>query len=427
VQLPVADIVRVLRALPGCVVLRNTDYIAHLKRGGDIDVIVDDVAQARHLVVETFGPPSVYVRSAHLESFRWLWGQLDLFCRVDWRGAEYVSADRLRAHSRRDPEGVALADPVHQGLICWLHPLIYGRFFKDRYRDLIVNVATTQGPRFREALIEAVGPRWAERLMHIARSGRPDQALAWRRRLCRAIRWRALQRAPIRTLRGQLEYYRGAAARWRTRPAPWFAVLGMDGSGKSSLIRAVASDLPGSGRVKEVVVGHWRPGVLGRRTEGPVTDPHGQPRRGWLRSLAAAAFWLADWWVGYVPMIVRPTARGLPVFFDRHFVDLVADPRRYRCALPRSVLSLLARCVPWPDRFIFLEVPPEVSRARKEELSAEAAEELRDRYRDLAQRLPRVHVIDAGRPLEDVVREVEQVVAAELEDRSRRALGSTWS
>ena len=100
-----------------------------------------------------------------------------------------------------------------------------------------------------------------------------------------------------------------------------------------------------------------------------VTAPHSRPPRSLVGSLAKAVYWVLDYTLGYYLKIRPALVRSTLVLFDRYLVDALIDPRRYRYGGPRWVLHLVWSLIPKPDLVILLDAPPEVLRARKQEVS----------------------------------------------------------
>jgi thymidylate kinase len=185
----------------------------------------------------------------------------------------------------------------------------------------------------------------------------------------------------------------------------WLAIVGPDGSGKSSVLdgveRALESRFAGSRRF------HLRPNLARRgRAEGPVTDPHGRPNRSAPTSWAKLVVWWLDYCFGYL-LRVRPALRDRSlVLFDRYYDDLLVDPRRYRYGASPRLAELIGRAIPHPDVVVVLDAPAEVLQGRKSEVSPEETRRQRDAYLRLAARLPNAHIVDAARPLPQVVAEI---------------------
>lgn len=189
------------------------------------------------------------------------------------------------------------------------------------------------------------------------------------------------------------------------------AFLGCDGSGKSAVIAGVAARLRADGA--NVACGHWRPVAFaagrGESARHTADDPHGQEARGLVGSIAKLGWLWLNWWVGWFRFVGRQSQAGV-VLFDRYHADLLVDPVRYRYGGPSALARLASRLMPQPDLVCFLDAPPEVLLARKQEVAPEALRRARDAYLRLAQSHPRFRVIDASRPLEQVVREVIDLI-----------------
>ncbi|MFN2382938.1 MAG: hypothetical protein ABR559_01585 [Gemmatimonadota bacterium] len=199
----------------------------------------------------------------------------------------------------------------------------------------------------------------------------------------------------------------------------WVALLGPDGSGKSSVLEEVERLLaPHFRGVKRY---HLRPhwGRL-RPTDAPVTDPHARPARPALLSLAKLGLWWADYGVGYAALIRPRLARDILVTFDRYYHDLLVDPQRYRYGGPLRLAALGARWLPRPHVIIVLDAPPEVLRQRKREVTLEETTRQREAYRRLAVTLPNARLVNAAQPLAAVAAEVASIVRS-CRDAPRRA------
>jgi thymidylate kinase len=111
------------------------------------------------------------------------------------------------------------------------------------------------------------------------------------------------------------------------------------------------------------------------------------------------------------------------VLHDRHLVDALVDPKRYRYSGPMWLLRLIWWFVPRPDLIILLDAPPEVLQARKQEVSFEESARQRKAYRSLVGRMVNGHIVDAARPLDEVVRAVNDLILHYLSARVIRRLG----
>jgi thymidylate kinase len=408
---PVDALHRLLAGLRECVVLRNADIVANLRRGGDVDVLVSDPGAAERTLMQILGTPGVIIRRSYVIGYFYRWGHVDLLPRLEWRGAVYLDTDTVLQQTRKLDTGQSMPRLAHEALVCWFSSLLWGGFFKDRYRDLIVRAAQEDGEAFRAACNYAAGQRWGRRLWAAAAAGRSSESIAWVKSLRRAVWWQAFRRDPVGTVRRHASFWKQEITLRREPPLPWIAFLGPDGSGKSSVISAIASRL-GPPLSSGVRICHWRPGTLRKGTEGvaPVTDPHGKPPRGHVVSTFKLGLLLADWLVGYWCDLAHVRAKGQLLIFDRHYVDILVDAKRYRYGGPRWLASLVGAWIPAPDILIVLDAPVDVLRRRKQEVSEEETARQRQLYQDLSHRTTGSVTIDATPPLDVVVGAVERII-----------------
>lgn len=223
------------------------------------------------------------------------------------------------------------------------------------------------------------------------------------------------------------------------------ALIGPDGAGKSAVSRRLESeDLPAP--VKRIYMGvnlqssslmlpTTRLALALKRARGrspdmvwpqevPAADGGGPARRlvtGGAR-VVRLLMWLTEEWfrqsvAGY------HMRRGAIVVFDRHFFadyfHVDGAGRGAGSVTARMHRLLLRRLYPKPDLVICLDAPGEVLFARKQEASAEWLEKRRGQYLQLAHEVPHFLVVDAGRPLEAVTREVVTAISEFFEKRRR--------
>ncbi len=211
-------------------------------------------------------------------------------------------------------------------------------------------------------------------------------------------------------------------------------VAGPDGSGKSSLTSSLRSRLEPWVPWERVLVLHWRPGVLpapgrlvGKHQAPDSGNPHGRvPFNYALSALRLAYFWL-DFSLGAaVRGMAGPIARGI-VLLERGWWDMIVDPYRYRLKVPPRLIRALGRMTPKPHLFLVLDAPAHVMQVRKPELPLEELERQRRAWLDLTIPGAEKVVLDATKPLEQVVADAREAIVAHLERRAVARLGAGWA
>jgi len=202
----------------------------------------------------------------------------------------------------------------------------------------------------------------------------------------------------------------------------WVVLLGPDGSGKTAVATRVVEGLAPAFRRTKVV--HFQPR---RRAAAsavpPVTEPHKNQPRGLAGSSAKLAFlflaYVSGYWLEIRPKLVRSTL----VVFDRYYHDLLVDPRRYRHGGPMLLARLVGVFVPKPDLWIVLDAPAEVLQSRKQEVTFEESRRQKQAYLCLAGRFPNAAIIDASKPLDEVVAATGAAILDYMAKRTARRLG----
>jgi thymidylate kinase len=193
---------------------------------------------------------------------------------------------------------------------------------------------------------------------------------------------------------------------------PWVVILGVDGSGKSSVLQSLAARFEAA-PVAGVKIVHRRPGVVYSARDGGsgAVAHYSKPAHGKVKSTLKLAAMILDWLFGYWSQLAYRRAKGYLLFSDRHsLLDLLVDPLRYRYSGPSWMVRLALRCVPMPDLVLLLDAPVHVLQARKHELAPEEATRQRNAYLELMATLPNSTIIDVARPLNQVVADVEQSI-----------------
>lgn len=234
-------------------------------------------------------------------------------------------------------------------------------------------------------------------------------------------------------------------APWRRlKPILWptglmVAFLGVDGAGKSTVIARIARDLDPAFRDTKHYhkrsfpsIRQWTERYRARHRPDEhvpvhedanvtVHSPHALPPRRLLASLAKLGFiWLDYTVLGYVIDIYPRLVRGTLVLFDRYYHDLLVDAKRYRYGGPLWLARAVGQLFPRTQLVILLDAPPEVLYSRRQEFPFEEIVRQREAYLEEVKSLPNGYVVDASKPLDEVVARVEQIILGYMDERTSR-------
>lgn len=377
--------------------------LEHLE-SSDWDVAVKHPASAGSLTEKMFGRPLVFVSKRFVIQRYFSWGQIDLLPVFEWHGIPYLDQNRFWENVRTDDDGLPRPCVAHDAFIVWMTGLLWGARYSERYTPLISRAAKEQPAELAACLTAAFGRPAGENLLSLAHSGTPGIAV---RSVCtlRFLLWlNSLRRNFSATLARQIDHWRTELSHHRKPPYPWIAILGPDGSGKSSVIAGLRQRLqPTRLSIMET---HWWPEPLkeGATRGAPVNDPHSRAPRGTFLSIAKTAILCLRWWIARLGKTGHARSKRALLLSDRYFDDLLVDSRRYRYGAPLSWARALFRFLPRPDRVILLLGDPALIHSRKKETTLAEMQRQIAAYAHLAADLgDRATIVDATQPIDSVI------------------------
>jgi hypothetical protein len=173
-----------------------------------------------------------------------------------------------------------------------------------------------------------------------------------------------------------LEKTRKSASQNTGRRGAFAVLIGLDGSGKTTLARNIARLAAGGGRFEGVRYFHWRPRLV-RSIEFPLPDYRDTPRKleragspmiSFLSSLRLIKnVFLAN--LAYRLKVLPLLRRNYLVIIDRYFYNYYLDPVSVRYYGPAWFLSLMTRLFPKPEQVITLNAGTDALLRRKQELT----------------------------------------------------------
>ncbi len=193
----------------------------------------------------------------------------------------------------------------------------------------------------------------------------------------------------INTLRYAFDFFRDM----RNQKGFVITFSGVDGAGKSTVIRTLAHSLRKQYR-KPVIVLRHRPSILpilsafryGKK-EAEQRSLARLPRTGenryYLGSILRFAYYFTDYFLGQFYIQFRYVWRGTIVIYDRYYFDMINDAKRTNIHLPRKFLNACYTLLLKPEYNFFLYASPETIRKRKQELTTSTIRQLTHCYLNL--------------------------------------------
>ncbi len=424
--------------VPYCI-LRNRDRIpAALLTGSDVDLILPPRVGARRIIALMADLRPVHI-VAHRATVEMYFRVGPIFLHVDfliadrqWRGARYLKNAAI-LDAAGDEGGMVVASRPHQAFCAWFSSLTRWRVFKPRYAPLIEDVVRESPAAMRGLLHDAFGARLGDELLELAERGQVARCEALAGRCRRAVWRRAFLRRPLATVAGAVNHYFHEARQYLRPSGACVAVIGPDGAGKSAACHALANTPRGGLPWKQVEARHLyqrvlpllselRRGRVRRSPAAPATvhDPHGKRPHSAAVSLFTLAWYTVDQWLSRWRWSLRKLSQNTLLLHDRHLLEIVIDPKRFRYGGPRWLPRWALRLLPRPDLVILLDAPAEVLQSRKQEVPFEETARQREAYRSLVASLPQGRIVDASQPAEAVAADVKETLIQFLAERTAR-------
>lgn len=196
----------------------------------------------------------------------------------------------------------------------------------------------------------------------------------------------------------------------------FIAVLGADGTGKSTFIEGLTSAIAFYfvSEISKSHVYHHRPtllpnlGTLGESAKIMVedkdfTNPHRRKPASIISSFIRMTYYWLDYFIGVPIMLRKDVQFDRFTIYDRYIYDFIIDPHRSRINLPYFIRKVFSNLVVHP-RIVFVLLTDAVTiYSRKQELTIDEINRQLVEFTKLAKTHKRFIVIDASKSPEEMV------------------------
>lgn len=150
----------------------------------------------------------------------------------------------------------------------------------------------------------------------------------------------------------------------------YICFMGVDGSGKTTLINNLKVDLEGAFSDKTAAYYHFCPTEhYNKPNENSiVSDPHSKKEYSFIINIAKLFFLLFQFNYGYLKSIYMKKVKNKMIIVDRYFDDLKIDPLRYRMRNIPSLYHFFSQFIPKPNLYIVCIGNDELIYQRKKEV-----------------------------------------------------------
>ena len=336
-----------------------------------------------------------------------------------WRGPLYLTTEALFA-SATEREGWFEPSRAHQAMMALFQHLLWGGFYKKKYHDLLPRWIAGEEAAFSQAVADAFGPQWGERIVSLiqSRDVRTLERSVWNLRGCL---WRTRGLPDLCGSLSRLFRFVGAEIRITLeRQGRWIVLVGPDGVGKTSIAGGLAAETAPffrGFRYHHWVPAWWKP-LLSDVPPGGGRFERGVVPSGWLGRLGSLARMGRNGvraWLWYARAVLPSIYRQRLVLGDRYLFNYLIAPQSVRYGASGRWVRWALRLVPRPDLVISLTGEPETIHRRKAELTPGEIAACQARARALEGLGYSFVEISTDAPLETVTAQVAMAVIRTLE------------
>lgn len=410
------------------VVLRNADSLPMALNGGDVDILVhhDDIEQVLSIMGCTAKRTGgVMMSQVHQPCFwqtellgdgdcGW-WGCcIDIFDGIVVKGVLSLVTDDVWKYRVKTDNGIWTLDRDVGQYLGFAKELFYNDIRSERYAS---GAKRCQEAGKNDVLASDRSRKFIQDIL-------AGKVASIKNFIARWISWMLVHR-PLYSLSNLSLFF--FSRFWRflfSPPGKMIAVMGTDGSGKTTVLNAILPVLRTMNH-KATVVHHLKPDLLpplGRLRgvkyeDGQVcATPHASRPSGFIGSMFRLCYLTCDYILGYW-LKVRVKIAKTPIaywIFDRYAYDMLIDPRRFRIKLPRWIIEVFMFFIPRPDLIICLGGNPDKIYARKPETSLEEVRRQVEALRSFCDGSKRAVWVDTTTSVEDSANAALQAILERL-------------
>lgn len=395
--------------------------------GSDIDIVVlgnkvEDVynilrrisAENDVIIASVFrNATALFPRFLHKD-----WGiQIDLFDGgFFFNGVSYYDVRYLKNYIV-EHNGIKVLLSAKGFFVDYFKEIVHNGKSREKYRNAVLDAFSNNRQECEREIFEMYG----DEALHLIESNLNLEGLnSIGMSLRNLIREKLKRKNRFTTLKSKCVKY---TRLFQEKPGYVIAVLGTDGSGKSTIINSIMPWL-GESFHNSVKYNHLRPNLIpsiselihGRRkneSKEPVvvTEPHSKKQSGLIGSIFRWGYYLTDYTFGYFRVVwLRIIAHSDVFVFDRYYYDYYIDQKRSRTNLPHWIIRCGEFMVPAPDLILCLGGDPEKIYNRKPETSLEEVSRQTKMLREFCDSRSNAVWVDTTFPQEESIAAVKEAI-----------------
>lgn len=405
-------------------VVRNYESLPSAKPGGDIDMLIEkDKVQNILSLIEAIIIP--YEGRVEITSIRQYVvklrihnvndnytnkpvTELDLITRLSWKGQSWLCEKSVLQQSVKNDKSIYIPAMHHELEMSLFHSLLYGGFVKDGYQEKINKLFfKSDTSLLKEELFKNFGFKTGKFIfknIELSHWKTLEENVSV---IQKSLIFKNIKVNNVFSFIRMIEHYYlefKIRLKQRRKKSLVISFLGPDGSGKSTIINALQNrKLP----FKENKYFHLKPRLLKTNsTKSAVINPHGEKSHNIIMSYIKLLYFISDYILGYILMVLPLRVKSTLIIFDRYYDDILIDPKRFRYNGSLLFANFLRKLIPKPDIYFILIAEAEVIYKRKQEVTFKELQRQLKGYIQLEDN-NRYILVNVDRSIDEIVNKIE--------------------
>lgn len=401
-------------------ILRNHEKLPWFNVGTDIDILSNkkDMADIISCIHEIDNVKVTGLTYRNFITVVYIYGvennksmglELDFIHEIGFKGLTIFNSEELLKKRTMNERGVSVLPPEYEHVITFLSSYLYSGYIKQKYFPEQAKFFRANEDATLVILSEMFGKDYSENLLTCILIEDKENALKIRGKCIRHLFYKKFNFYSIFNITKHLFYETSLI--FNRCNSVRIAFLGPDGSGKSTILDKVISNLHGTSN--KIDLCHLKPTLLFKnriKERGVVTEPHAAKDRGKFMSYLKLIFWVLEY---RISKLKRVRNFQLEVF-DRYFHDIYIDPKRYLYSGSKTYTKLIEFFIPKPDAFFIIVASPDTIQSRKQEVSHQETERQVNEYKAFSEKHNNCFLIINETDIETAIAEVESNIVETL-------------
>jgi thymidylate kinase len=414
-------------------ILRNYKNFPYSNSSKDIDILIDkkNLRQINNFLLKNYHVTNFNERKNVVTYFitNILDGKkralhLDLITEISWKGLKYFSNHEIFKNSKIYQNNKVLKIPsnYHQAIITLFSSYLIGGWIKMKYQSYTIRVFKSQRSKTINVLQNIAGEKLAIKIYNFNINKEYNQLIKILKYIKLRIIFYNFFKNPIIFILNIFKHYqKEIKIRFTHYPLNEFCFLGVDGVGKSSIIKTLSKKLDGSAQHIKII--HLKHSLFEFEKKSSSNKiPHKGKPRSVVISVIKIFYWLYCY---HYKKIFHGYKNSTIILWDRYMYDILIDPIRYKIKLPKTLFNLSKIIVPKPDYTFILTGRPKDIFKRKKELTLNEIKNYNSKYLQISYKLKNSKIIDTSRGINNTSDKILNDMKIILKKASIKKVGKT--